>query len=220
MVDLAKEFGVKSVEVLELATELDIPVRRVAAMLTTAQAEKLREAANDGRLRSHKAVRTKSSSARSVANNKWETSRCGCCKLPFKHATDHPKTLCDRCSDHYEKETETTDETIDRYKSHDEILREWQGTAAAGARNYHQRMKSALASRDKWRRLLIEVAIAHEQIGDGCCCGAKAYPCLTRRQIEYSNLGIARYIEQIESLPDGEIRRFLHGDDDLLDEWD
>jgi hypothetical protein len=78
-------------------------------------------------------------------------------------------------------------------------------------------MKAALQSRDKWRRALVEVALAHEPTErGGCCCGATKYPCVTRRQLEIVNLGIAKQVERLEGLSDKELEQVLYGDDRAL----
>lgn len=78
-------------------------------------------------------------------------------------------------------------------------------------------MKAAMASRDKWRRVLVEVALGHEQMETGGSpCGAQRFPCVTRRQLELSNLGIAKEVELLEALPEEEFRALLYGSDDAI----
>ena len=82
-------------------------------------------------------------------------------------------------------------------------------------------MRCAYASRDKWRRLLVETAVAHEKRPDGdCVCGAGKYPCVIRRSIEYRNIGVAKQIEELEGLSDEEFEQFLYGDDRHLKPMD
>lgn len=68
---------------------------------------------------------------------------------------------------------------------------------------------------------MVEIVVAHDQLEDGsCCCGADNFPCVTRRQLEESNRGIARQIELLEGLSEKELQKFLHGDDGVIAEWE
>lgn len=85
------------------------------------------------------------------------------------------------------------------------------------AEKNYKRMTGPFESRDKWRRLLVSVALAHEKVRGGRCnCGAPQCPCVTRRQPAIENLGIAKQIERIEGLPQEDVDRFLDGDDAIL----
>jgi hypothetical protein len=127
---------------------------------------------------------------------------------------------CGRCADHYEVDGEDANRTIRRLGSHVDLFRERYEQVALKATDYEKRMKSALASRDKWRHMLVEVALGHEPAQGGCCCGAPVFPCGTRKQVEMSNRGIYRQIEQFEGLHNDELLDALYGDSDTLSDWD
>lgn len=85
-------------------------------------------------------------------------------------------------------------------------------------------MKAALGSRDRWKRTLAAVMVAHGPKDDddpaqGCACGQE-WPCVTRRTLTVVNRGIAAQVEALESLPQDEFEKFLYGDDSYLDSWE
>jgi len=110
---------------------------------------------------------------------------------------------------------------LQRESTHAEIYKGMLRGAGESAAEAKQKMHAAYASRDKWRRLLVETAVAHEKDEHGnCVCGAGKYPCVTRRSIEFRNIGIAKQIEELEGLSDEEFEKFLYGDDRHLHPMD
>jgi hypothetical protein len=141
--------------------------------------------------------------------------------LGFEHKGSEVEFFCDRCRDHYEVGGEDINRTMKRLGSHNELFQRRYEEVASLAANYHQRMKAAMGSRDKWKRIVVEVALGHEPVENGsCCCGAPVFPCGTRRQVEMSNLGIFRQIEQFESMHNDELLDLLYGDANTLPDWE
>lgn len=213
--DIAREFGVKIPDVLRTAQNLGLPIRRGAARLTPSQVRQLREAYKHG-----STIRRPPPEPPRPRFAGLRTSRCHCCGLAFELKEDETQLHCGLCADHYEVDGEDANRTIRRLNSHVELFRGRYEQVAAKATEFQARMKSALASRDKWRRMLVEVALGHEPERGGCCCGAPVYPCGTRRQVEMSNRGIHRQIEQFEGMHHDELLEVLYGDRNVLQDWE
>lgn len=216
---LARELGVKIVDILDCARELRLPVRRGAARLTVAQANRLREEWKAGRLTS------RSSRPKVVPpppQPRSDVFKCGCCGFYFVYDRDgSPPEHCNTCIGHYPRQDESTARTIERLMEHDGRWQKRVADASEKATDYEGRMRSALRSRDLWRRTLVEIIVAHEPLTDGsCCCGAGEFPCVTRRQLEVSNWGIARQVETLEGLSEKELEKFMRGDDGPVSDWD
>jgi hypothetical protein len=213
--DLAKELGVSSVRLLELARKDGVKVRRVAALLTAAQEQRLRELhAQDVAARREQA---------NQLMRRHETTpppeprygRCECCDQHFPMRPD--EAWCQRCKPHVAATGEPLENHLARERDHADLYRSQLRAAGEAAASAKAQMRAAFASRDKWRRLLVETALAHEANDQaGCVCGAAEYPCVTRRSIEYRNIGIAKQIEALEGLSEEDFEKFLYGDDRLL----
>lgn len=213
---LARELGVRGVDVLACARRIGLPVQRMAARLTTAQANRLREERKSGGMQRH---RNRPIIASPSPQPTWST--CVCCKFKFIHGSDETPEFCDNCRDHYCQEREAATRTIVRLTEHEHRLRERVAAVSQKVGEYDIRMRSALGSRDKWKRALVEVILAHEPLDDGgCCCGAERFPCVTRRQLEDSNRGIARQVETLEGMSLEELEKFLYGDDSAIAKWE
>jgi hypothetical protein len=148
--------------------------------------------------------------------------KCGCCGFYFVYDKDgSTPEHCNTCIGHYPRQDESTARTIERLMEHDGRWRKRVADASEKATDYEGRMRSALRSRDLWRRTLVEIIVAHEPLTDGsCCCGAGGFPCVTRRQLEVSNRGIARQVETLEGLSEEELEKFMRGDDGPVSDWD
>lgn len=214
--DIAREFGVKIADVLRTAERLSLPIRRGAARLTSLQAQQLRQAYKDGAPRQ----RFVPPPPPQPRFERLRTSRCLCCDLSFKQKESEADLHCELCADHYEIAGEDASRTIARLVAHIELFRGRYEQVATKATSYENRMKSALASRDKWRKMLVEVMLGHEPEKSGCCCGAPVLPCGTRRQVEMSNRGIYRQIEQFEGMHHDELLELMYGDQYTLPNWD
>lgn len=219
---LAKELGVRINDILDCAHEIGLPIRRGAARLTAAQANRLREEREAGRLTRRSSSSRPQYSPPPPKPPPTDVFKCSCCGFRFSHDADGDlPEHCSVCVRHYPKPNEPDSRAIERLTEHDGRWRQRVDFASKKATEYENRMRSALRSRDTWKRVLVEIVVAHEPLGDGgCCCGAANFPCVTRRQLEDSNKGIAREIEKLESLGEEELSRFLHGDDDLVSDWD
>lgn len=213
--DIAREFGVKIADVLRTAERLGLPVKRGAARLTSLQVQQLRQAYKDGATR-RRFIPPPPPQPRF---ERLRTSRCPCCDLSFRQKESEADLHCEQCADHYEIAGEDTRRTIARLSVHEKLFRGRYEQVGAKATSYETRMKSALASRDKWRQMLIEVMLGHEPEKGGCCCGAPVFPCGTRRQVEMSNRGIYRQIEQFEGMHHDELLEVMYGDPDALPDW-
>jgi hypothetical protein len=101
-----------------------------------------------------------------------------------------------------------------RLTDHEQQLRRWYKQASQKASEYETKMKSAFASRQKWKAALAEVAIGHEATEGGkCTCGASESPCATIRLLEFANKGIARQVERLATLSREELDRELYRDE-------
>ncbi len=129
---------------------------------------------------------------------------------PDDNETQH----CPRCQLHFPVAGEAPERELARLRDHDQRLRPGYAVAWNFQSQYHDRMKSALHSRDNWKAALAEVLLAHEEAADGNCkvCHEKEFPCSTWRKLERVNRGIHREVETLAALDDDELSRELYGD--------
>jgi len=111
-------------------------------------------------------------------------ARCTCCALMFDHRfnTSVPKTaaVCEQCVDHVPIDGQSDERRAVRAESHEARLRAsliTLGEQAAGHRKERdgalERMRSALRSRDRYRRRLSGVEDLHSETVTGCSCKTK-----------------------------------------------
>lgn len=214
VVDLAKEFRVDPADIVAYCSATGINVRRAAALLTFGQAETLRRAHRAGRIYRRRDAPAPNYSLPATGNAGWAPTHCECCLMGFQYPRDtETPPNCKDCVDHAPAYDEDPAREIGRLKDHDRRWRDLVRVTAENASKYRRKMQDAFRSRDLWKRALVEVAIAHEPAdeGPGCVCGADVYPCVTRRQLTNSNLGIAKEIERLEALPAEEFDEVMRG---------
>lgn len=221
---LAKELGVSLNKIMQLAAKVGIRVTRGAATLSPAQADRVRARANDETQRAARAALRPQSPGAPKAIDRVRLAvpapddeprvgppnPCGCCGLNIggRRPDDDEDLplLCPQCAAHYAIEGEDESRVQTRLRDHDVRLRLVYARLWSQMTDTSERLRAALRSRNAWRRVLVEVALLHEENLTGCSCGAKNYPCATVRAIETTNRGIARQVEG-----------FLAMDDDVRD---
>lgn len=116
-------------------------------------------------------------------------ARCTCCALMFDHRfnTSVPKTaaVCEQCVNHVPIDGESDERRAVRAESHEARLRASLDALGEKAVGYHkerdealERMRSALRTRDRYRRRLAGVEDLHSETISGCSCGSKGCPIL------------------------------------------
>jgi hypothetical protein len=210
--ELARELGVSALVIIQVAEDLDLPVRRAIAELTPRQEQLIRNAVDRGGWRGRKR-RVESAPEWSNRSQSPRYATCECCNLHFIYL-GLEKPWCDRCDEHYEIQSETADRTIVRLRDHEQRIKARFEVAATKASEYEVRMKSAYESRQKWKAALVEIAVGHEAAQGGkCTCGASESPCATMRLLEYYNKGISRQVEWLTGLSREELDRQLYPDE-------
>lgn len=226
VVDLARELRVRSADIVKYAREEGMGLVSAAQPVSDAQAHKIRAAAAEGFILPPRRRGYGSSTSwrdPSDPDVRWISGRCKCCSLPYSFREDEVKPPhCDDCQGHYEMADEPPSRTIERLNAHlaqtGHLLREMAETAA----ERRQKMDAAYRSRDVWKRVLVEVAVAHIPGDDGknCVCGAGEFPCATRRHLTLVNPGIAKEVERFEGLPEDDLQDVLYGDLKHLKDWE
>lgn len=112
---------------------------------------------------------------------------CACCGMRFSRPADDGETQhCPRCQLHYPVAGEGPERELSRLRDHDKRLRPGYTVAWNFQNQFHDRMKSALHSRDTWKAALAEVLLQHEAAADGRgkLCHEREFPCSTWRKLE------------------------------------
>jgi hypothetical protein len=227
IVDLARELNIKAPALIRLANKIGINVIRVAATLSPGQAYRLRSAVDaekrQMRLATQMAGLVHPQPAASPSPAPRATSQCECCSYPFAHDEDEKPQFCSECREHHEQ----TDEPIQRELTRLQAHAAKGHTRVAEYREANNKLvrerDEAYVKRDKWMRALVEIVVAHgpEEDGDGCVCGSKDFPCLTRRQLRHSNRGIYERCEELEAMSEAEFNKVLYGDDySFFQDWE
>lgn len=217
--DLAGQLGLKSADVIAFAKSQGMQLNRAAALLTAVQEKTLRDAYADGRM-SRRYVPPRQQRREDPTSAKH--TRCECCALPAVYMSDHlrPK-WCDECLDHYPHHAESDDRVIRRLGDHADSFKTKMAAAARRSAQNKAQADRGYRSRDLWRRTLVEMALAHEAGPDGkCVCGGGKFPCVSRRVLVTSNLGIAKQIERLEGLPEEDFLKVLYGEMPGFEDWD
>jgi hypothetical protein len=223
--ELAKELGVSQNAVMLLARKVEVTVTRGASKLALRQADRVRARARDEAAHAAKAALRPlpglSKRAPVGAAPATEQVRvgpatpCSCCGLNIgrrQRDAEDELPLCEQCMPHYAIAGEGDARSLARLQDHDRRLRLVYAQLWSRVTDLDDRLHAALRSRNSWRRVLVEVAACHEETPTGCSCGAKSFPCMTRKKIEQVNRGIARQIEDYLTLDDDELAAEL-GDD-------
>jgi hypothetical protein len=227
IVDLARKLNIKAPALIRLANKIGINVIRVAATLTPGQAYRLRNAVDaekqQARLATQMAAPVPPQPAVSPRPARPTISRCDCCDYPFAHDEDERSQLCTECRDHHEQTDESIERKLTRLQAHAAMGYVRVAEYREANNKLVRERDEAYSKRDKWMRALVEIVVAHgpEEKGDGCVCGSKEFPCLTRRQLRHSNRGIYDRCEELEAMSEAEFNRVLYGDDySFFQDWE
>jgi hypothetical protein len=206
--------GCSSREIVQGAQLLGIQVRRAAALLTAGQEQKIREAVTSGFIRRRGSPPPRQLPVPPLQpEERWEFSTCQCCLLKFSHDAGESPVVCNHCEHHYRLYDESVERTLERLSEHEERLFAEIARYREANNQLEQHVHSAYGKRDKWMQALVETVLAHEpaEDQDGCVCGAAEYPCVTRRYLPQINRGIAKRVDELDHMSEGERDRVLYG---------
>ena len=214
VVDHARELHVRSAAIIKYARQEGMDLRSAAQPVTAAQEQKVRLAYKEGLIDLPNGGGGYVSRSDGPATPGRRTGRCSCCGLPSVYEAGDGGDRCGQCAGHYPMADEDDARVNARLSDHDERMRVMLQQAGELAAQHRGDRDRAYRSRDIWKRVLVEVAVAHVPDGDGkaCVCGAGVFPCVTRRQIAALNPGLAREIERLEGLHADEFEEVLYGD--------
>lgn len=144
---------------------------------------------------------------------------CDCCQLKFavQVPADEPAPacgVCGHCLDHQESADEEPLQRAVRAEEHLVRVRAWAAAISEKATDIEAEKNAAYATRNRWRRELVEVIMAHsldeEVVGAICTCG-EPFPCSTRQLLHMRNRGISEAVNEYESMHERKRERLLEG---------
>ncbi len=235
---LARECNVKPNDVIAAAQRAGIPVSRVAAQLTESQAIKIRAGLRTRPPKtSHSfhpptSVRSGTISGafiRPVRTPLTGPDECSCCGLRITpgDASDLYLPLsncCRRCEDHYEVDGEPMSRKVTRLAEHEARIRAARADALKAAALARDQRAYAFDSRDRYRRVLVELLKLHQEKEDKLICAecGEPYPCAiwASLRLRSINRGIYDRIALLVALDDNEDEGHGDGDDYRESEWE
>jgi len=219
IVDLARELSIKAPALIRLANKIGINVIRVAATLSPGQAYRLRNAVEAEKQQMRLSTQMASLPPRQPAVSsrpaRSAIGTCECCTYSFLYNEDAKPLFCSDCTEHHERSDESIERKLVRLQAHAEKGHARVAEYREANNKLSRERDEAYAKRDKWMRALVEIVVAHgpDEDSEGCVCGSKEFPCLTRRQLHYSNGGIYERCEELEAMSEAEFNKVLYGED-------
>jgi hypothetical protein len=211
---LARELGIKPNDVMDRADEVGIALARVAATVTPAQADRIRnrvtEKFEEDQRRADRiaALSARPSPNRTAAATPIES--CDCCGLVITAGMRR----CSICEDHYLVPGEPLSRKEDRLADHARRVPAARNSTTTDSPESRERVASALRTRNAWRAALVEVMLVHAPGDEGCMCGAPHYPCISVATLERVNPRIARNVENYLAMSAEDMRKALYREDD------
>lgn len=217
---LAKELGVRPLEMFTAMQELRLHAKRMDALLTAPQEETLRRHYANKAAQRERGIRKSAQVTRTLAAQSPPTPAapapvprtCPCCDRRWLAKGDDLLATCPPCRDHIMVANEQPDRRIARLESHLGLLRVDRDQAYEHAQGSNAGKQASYESRAKWRAALAEVVLDHEEGPDGLCWCGHAMPCRTWRKLDDANKGIHRQIEKWSSWSEQRLDEFLYGE--------
>jgi hypothetical protein len=225
--ELAKECGVRLNDVLDTARELRIPASRGAAKLHEGHANRIRGALRTRPPRTSHLVARSAPPLRPMGMlppvpiqvPRVLSGECECCGLRIiERATGFlPLDCCRRCAEHYPVQGEPTSRQIDRLSEHEARLRAARSAALEAVEIAKYQRSRAFESRDKYRRVLVDLLKPHEEHDSkpNCVKCGQPFPCPTWSALRSINVGIHNRVRELVALDEDD-----YGDEDEDDDYD
>ena len=138
---------------------------------------------------------------------KWSVIKCPCCQQSRRTDEENPQPLCARCIGHQDDEHRLLQDHLDQAEA-------WISDLRKKLNEMEAEKNRAFASRDSWRRTLVELMLNHapdEDNDDVCLCG-EPYPCTSRQLLPALNKGIASEVARFEDMHPAEREAKLSGE--------
>jgi hypothetical protein len=240
---LAQELGLGRIDMMKLVQRSGVNVVRYAAMLSSAQADRVRQQfRTEGDIERRRQETWQAAEERAAQAAPTQQRReplpqrtadetqdvgpprsCACCGIEITVSVstlradpgDIPRR-CRACTGHFEIGGEAPERQLARLAEHDNRLRQAYWEMWRRAQDLNKRLGQSRRSRNSWRGVLVEIMDRHAETTTGCSCGSKSFPCVTWHALEKGNRGITKEVDHFLTLKDDERRAALYPHD----HWD